>query len=218
MTTSTVKPAVSAAVDSHSINVLSLAVCEAARKANTADNTANTRWASFAELAAESGLIASYCISPPKTKAKETAAKPFNRNTVVMLRDLETGQQVATNRGEVYDDINNLAFSFLPAVKRTLLDTPTAGLSEAQKQSKRVYRGDQGSIVSRMQDKLSQQETGEKKRKPSRNATVQQRVMDDVERDLEWIGADENPTYDLNEVIRGLHIAKKGLSTTAPNS
>ena len=201
----------------HAISVLPQSVCDAAKLARSADVTADKRWLVFSELCKERNIIASYCVSPPKTKSKQTADKPFNRNSVVMLKG-DDDKQIATNRGEVYDDIVNLAYSFLPKKQQVLLDTDTKHLDEDGKAEKRRASNDRGSIVSRMKAKLEEAETGEKKRKPGRQSTVKERIFESVELCLEWNGANEEPDYDVNEVARGLGIALKALKARQPNS
>lgn len=195
-------------VADHSVTVINAAVCEAATKAVRADATSASRWASFHDLAVETGLKAEHFKSPNNKN------NPISADDPVILKDIGTGERVTTTAGELYADIVNLAYSFLPAADRRLLDTPTAGLSDDKKEAKRYASQQRGSYISKMGKQLAKKEGGDKA--PSRNKSVAVRIAENLISAKKWAQADEEPNYDHAELIRCLDRAMRAIHDALP--
>lgn len=191
----------------HECTLIAQSVQDAAEKALNADKTAISRWDTFKAVAGEHGISWEHAVSP---NTKNSLHKPDDPTFLVD----QGGDRIVSTFGEVYDDMLNMAFNFLPAAQRKSLDTPTKALDDAGKEAKRYARQQQGNIMGKFVDHLKPKEA--KKKGAHRNKSVAVRISESLTQAKKWVQADDEPNYDPLAVIRGIDAAQTALHDAIP--
>lgn len=197
------------AVIDHSIHVLPERFQDAAKKAVNADKLSVSRWDAFRAVAADIHLKALHCKSPHNKKGEGSPDDP------VILRDND--ERITSTRGEVYADVRNMAYGFLSAVERKLVDIPAKSLDEDGRVAKRKAHQAIGSYVSKFANQLGKLEDKAEGRTPSRNKSVAVRIAESLTNAKKWVQADDEPNYDVREVIAGIDRAMLALHDAIPH-